>query len=292
MLCYDCPRHCGARREPLSGEGFCKMGTLPVLARAGLHHWEEPCISGTRGSGTVFFSGCPLHCVYCQNQRIGAEGFGKAVSVERLREIYQELIAQGAHNINLVTPTHFTDAILASLPSPLPVPVVYNCGGYEEVGTLRRLEGKIQVYMPDLKYLDSELSRRYSHAPDYPEAAKRAIQEMYRQTGPYQLDGDGMLLRGVLIRHLVLPGLIENTLDVIDWVIDSFPKGSVLFSLMGQYLPYAGAADYPELSRPITPQEYRRCQEYLLTAGFEDGYFQELSASSEAYIPDFNLEGV
>ena len=199
--CTLCPRKCGRLRP----DGFCRMGENPRVARAALHFWEEPCISGTRGSGAVFFSGCSLRCVFCQNQEISAGGFGKDISVERLREIFDELIARGAHNINLVNPTHFAGAIAEALDKPLPVPVVYNSGGYDRVETLRMLDGKVQVYLPDMKYAQAELGARYARADDYPEFAKAAIQEMVRQTGPYQLDENGMLVSGVLIRHLVLP---------------------------------------------------------------------------------------
>ena len=290
--CRDCPRNCGALRTPEQGGGFCKMGLLPTLARAALHLWEEPCLSGTRGSGTVFFSGCALGCAFCQNAPISTGRFGKQVSIARLREIYQELIAAGAHNINLVNPSHFTDAVLASLPETLPVPVVYNCGGYERVETLQRLAGKIQIYLPDLKYMHSALAARCAHAPDYPEIAKAAIREMVRQVGPVRFDENGMLLSGVIIRHLVLPGEIENALDAIDWVRESFPSGTVMLSLMGQYLPCGRAKQMPGLDRPLTREEYRRVEEYLLVSGFEDGYLQGLSSAAEEYIPDFHLQGV
>lgn len=290
--CRDCPRACGALRTGEEGAGFCKMGLLPVVARAALHHWEEPCISGTRGSGTVFFSGCALGCVFCQNDSITQGGFGKRIPVSRLKEIYRELAQAGAHNINLVGPTHFTDAVLESLRDPLPIPVVYNCGGYEKVETLRRLEGKVQVYLPDLKYMNSALAVRCAHAADYPEAAQAAIREMVRQTGSVRFDSEGMLQSGVLIRHLILPGETENALDVIDWVRETFPPGTVWLSLMGQYLPCGRAKEMPGLDRPLREEEYRRVEEYLLVSGFEDGYLQELSSAAGAYIPDFHLQGV
>ncbi|MCI8442618.1 MAG: radical SAM protein [Provencibacterium sp.] len=291
-ICRDCPRNCGAPRTPESGSGFCKMGLTPLIARAALHHWEEPCISGKRGSGAVFFSGCALGCVFCQNEPISRGGFGKAVSVFRLQKIYRELIAAGAHNINLVNPTHFTDAVSESLTEPLPVPVVYNCGGYERIETLRRLKGKINIYLPDLKYLNPGLAARCAQAPDYPDMAKAAIREMVRQVGPVRLNEEGMLLSGVLIRHLILPGEVENALDAIDWVQESFPPKTVLLSLMGQYLPCGRAKQMPGLDRPLLEEEQHRVEEYLLCSGFEDGYLQELSSASEEYIPDFHLQGV
>ena len=210
MICNICPRRCGAERTETYGGGFCRMPAVPVIARAGLHLWEEPVLSGTRGSGAVFFSGCSLGCVYCQNHTISAEGVGKAVTTERLREIFRELIAQGAHNIDLITASHFVPFLLPALEEPLPVPVVFNCGGYERVETLRLLEGKVQIWLPDLKYGLEEPARRYSHAPDYFPVATEAIREMFRQVGPCRME-DGLLRQGVVIRHLVLPGQLEST---------------------------------------------------------------------------------
>lgn len=264
----------------------------PVVARAGVHLWEEPPISGTKGSGTVFFSGCSLGCVFCQNHAISHENYGKEISVARLREIYFELIAQGVHNINLVNPTHFTKAIAESLATPLTVPVVYNSSGYERVESLRLLEGKIQVYLPDMKYIDSAVSERYSHTPDYFEYASKAIEEMYRQTGDYVLDDNGLLKSGVLIRHLILPGNTRNTLAVIDWVNATFPPGSVLFSLMSQYTPCGELGGYPEINRRITQREYEKVQNYLFESGIEDGFLQERCAAKKDYIPSFDLSGV
>ncbi|MFA9381132.1 MAG: radical SAM protein [Acetanaerobacterium sp.] len=268
------------------------MGQNPVVARAGVHRWEEPCISGTNGSGTVFFSGCALRCVYCQNHEISHGGKGREITPLRLREIYHELIAQGVHNINLVNPTHFTDAVAQSLASELNVPVVYNSGGYELVSSLRALEGKIQIYLPDLKYADSAAAARYSGAPDYFEYATAAIREMHRQTGDYVLDENGMLLRGVLIRHLVLPANIKNTLAVIDWVRGAFPNGGVLFSLMGQYTPCGDLSATPEINRRVTKREYEKAQDHLFASGIEDGFVQALSSAGQDYIPAFDFSGV
>ena len=262
------------------------------MARAALHFWEEPCISGTRGSGAVFFSGCSLRCVFCQNQEISAGGFGKDISVERLREIFDELIARGAHNINLVNPTHFAGAIAEALDKPLPVPVVYNSGGYDRVETLRMLDGKVQVYLPDMKYAQAELGARYARADDYPEFAKAAIQEMVRQTGPYQLDENGMLVSGVLIRHLVLPGHLQNTRQVIDWVAQTCAPGTVLFSLMSQYIPCGDLSHTPELNRRLTKREQDAAEDYLFAAGIEDGFVQERASAKQEYIPAFDLTGV
>lgn len=278
-----------ARRDAQAGEGFCGLPATPVVARAGLHLWEEPCVSGVRGSGAVFFSGCVLRCVYCQNHAISHENFGKPVSVERLREIFWELIGQGAHNINLVSPTPFAPAIREALAEPLPVPVVWNTGGYERVETLRSLEGKVQVWLPDLKYVDSGLSRDLSGAADYFGAASAAIEEMVRQTGDYVLE-DGLLKRGVLIRHLMLPGRLENTKAVLDWVAETFRPGQVLLSLMAQYTPQPGAEGL--LSRRVTGAEYRAALRYMENLGITDGYCQDAASARAEYTPDFDLTGV
>lgn len=291
MKCSLCPRRCGALREEYKGAGFCGQGTLPKIARAALHMWEEPCISGTNGSGTVFFSGCSLNCIFCQNREISADGCGQSVSVERLREIYFELIDKGAHNINLVNPTHFTISVLQSLKGGLPVPVVYNTGGYDLPETLRLFAGKVQIYLPDIKYALSEPGKKYSDASDYPETAKAAILEMFRQTGPYVFDDNGIMQKGVIIRHLVLPDNIENTFRVIDWVEETFSPGDVMFSLMSQFTPMQ-PGKYPELERPLSRQEHDRCVNYLMDSEIEDGFFQDLDASGSNYIPDFDLTGI
>lgn len=291
MKCSICPRKCGAERTETVGNGVCAMPEPPVLARAALHMWEEPPISGTRGSGTVFFSGCSLKCVFCQNDEISHGNFGKPITVERLREIFFELIAQGAHNINLVNPTHFSHAIAKALAEPLPVPVVWNSGGYDEVNTLRALEGKVQIYMPDLKYLDSAAAERYSGAPDYPEKAVAAIKEMVRQTGPYELDGEGLLKKGVLIRHLILPGRVKEAKAVMDFVAEQFPPHTVLFSLMSQYVPCGRASEYPELNRRARNSEIRAAEAYFSALNL-DGFTQELLSATEGFIPDFDLTGV
>jgi len=267
------------------------MPSLPVVARAALHLWEEPCLSGTRGAGTVFFSGCNLRCVFCQNSVISQEGFGRPVTVARLRQIFHELIDQGAHNIDLVTPTHFAHAIGEALDEPLPVPVVWNTGGYERVETLRALEGKVQIYLPDLKYMDPHRSARYSAAPDYPETAQAAIREMFRQVGPCVFDEDGLLQRGVLIRHLLLPGGLNDAKAVMDWVSARFPKGTVWFSLMSQYLPLGRAAEYPELDRRLRGSEVRSAQEYMAALDLP-GFVQDPDSAAGEYVPNFDLTGV
>ena len=290
FLCSLCPRRCGALRTGTEGGGFCGMPALPVVARAALHFWEEPCISGTRGSGTVFFSGCNLGCVFCQNGSISHGRFGRPVTIPRLREIFQELIAQGAHNINLVTPTHFAPAIREALEAPLAVPVVWNSGGYELPEALRILEGKVQIYLPDLKYADGALAARYSGAADYFETATAAIREMFRQVGRCVWDADGVLQRGVIIRHLLLPGALENTKAVLDWIAGTFPVGSVLVSLMSQYTPQAGAEGL--LRRKVTGAESRAARAYMENLGLTAGYYQDSSSAREEYTPPFDLTGV
>lgn len=287
--CSLCPRACNAVRGK---EGFCKMPEQPVVARAALHFWEEPCISGEKGSGAVFFSGCNLRCVFCQNQQISREGFGKQVSAEQLRALYWKLIDQGAENINLVTPTHFLDAITASLSPKLPVPVVYNCGGYEKAESLKRLEGLVDIYLPDLKYLDPVGAARYSQAPDYPQVAQEAIREMYRQVGDCQFGEDGMLQKGLLVRHLVLPGNLENSHAVLDWMEDFAKDKDVLFSLMSQYTPVTDLSSYPEINRRLLQSEYDQLLAELEQKENISGFVQELSSAEEQYIPSFRLEGL
>ncbi len=294
-ICTVCPRRCGVARGFTFSDtntGYCGMGQLPVVARVMLHMWEEPCLSGSNGAGAVFFSGCPLSCVYCQNYSISQGREGRPISIARLREIFAELIAAGAHNIDLVSPTHFSEAILVALEEKVSVPVVYNSGGYDLVETLRRFAGKIQIYLPDLKYMSRTLAARYSAAADYPEIATAAIREMYRQTGPYVLDDNGLLQQGVLIRHLVLPGQLENTFDVLDWVAETFRPGQVLISLMAQYTPAGRAGDFPELNQSLTVEEYQRAVDYMWGLGIEDGFVQEMEASSTRFIPDFDGSGV
>lgn len=289
MICTLCPRRCGAERTAEAGGGFCRMPGELRVARTMLHHWEEPPISGQNGAGTVFFSGCTLGCVYCQNGDISAGGFGKDISAARLREIFEELIAQGAHNIELVTPTHFLPWILPALTPRLPVPVVYNCGGYERVETLRALEGLVDVYLPDLKYADGALAAELSGAADYFPVACEAIREMFRQVGPYVLE-DGLLTRGVVIRHLVLPGYLDNTRRVLDWIAETFAPGDVLVSLMSQYTPTANMTG--RLARRVTAAEYRAAADYMRNCGITDGFVQERTSAEEAYTPAFDGQGV
>lgn len=268
------------------------MGDRITAARAALHFWEEPPISGARGAGTVFFSGCSLGCGFCQNSEISHGRVGKEITTERLREIFSELIAQGAHNIELVTPTHFLPLILPALEEKLPVPVVYNCGGYESVDTLRELDGKIDVYLPDMKFAERDLAEALAHAPDYFERATAATHEMLRQVGPPQYDENGLMTRGVIIRHLVLPGHVQNSLKVLDYIADHFPKGSVLLSLMAQYMPAGKVKHTPPFDRTVSEKEYSAVTDYLYMLGLEDGFLQEPSSATDIYLPDFSLEGV
>ena len=291
MICQLCPRRCGALRTETEGTGYCRMPALPVLARAALHQWEEPPISGTRGSGTIFFSGCPLGCVFCQNEEISHRDVGKPVTVQRLRQICMELVDQGAHNINFVTPTHYSHILAQVLDTPLPVPVVFNSGGYDSVSTLKSLEGKIDIYLPDLKYMDSAPAGRYSAAPDYPAVAAAAIREMVRQVGPCVFDENGLLKKGVIIRHLVLPGQAEGAKQVMDWVAREFPKGTVLFSLMSQDTPYGRADQFPEIDRKLRRGEIRAVQDYMDALGL-DGFTQERTSAKREYTPPFDLSGL
>ena len=288
--CTLCPRRCGADRT--NGQlGFCRHPDKIYAARAAAHYWEEPVISGSFGSGAVFFSGCTLKCLFCQNGVISQENRGKEISTAHLREIFLKLIDDGVQNINLVTPTHFLPSILPALTPKLPVPVVYNCGGYERVETLRELEGLVDIYLPDMKYSDPKLAGILSAAPDYVEIAKAAIAEMYRQVGSAVIE-DEIMQRGMIVRHLMLPGELDNTLGVLVWFSEAFPKGDVLFSLMSQYVPMRKAKTMPPYDRRITEDEYDAALSYLELLGIENGFTQDFSAATEEYIPDFSFEGL
>lgn len=266
------------------------MGTQPRLARAALHFDEEPIISGKSGSGAVFFSGCTLKCVFCQNYGISHDGYGKTIDAARLRDIYFELIEKGANNINLVSGTQFVPVIIESLRGGLPVPVVWNSSGYERVETLKMLEGYVQVYLPDFKYMDAELAKRMSEAEDYPEVCINAIEEMLRQTGRVELNADGLITKGTLIRHLVLPNHIDNTKQVLRRIKWDFDDAFV--SLMAQYTPMGHAAEFDDINRPLTSEEYEEAAEYMERMKLTNGFTQELTASTSAYTPAFDLTGV
>ncbi len=290
MICNICPRECGADRSV--SVGFCGMPESFVVARAAKHFWEEPPISGTRGSGTVFFSGCNLGCVFCQNREISHAGKGKTVSDERLTEIFDELTARGVHNINLVNPTHYALRLMEVLGRyDKKIPVVYNCGGYEKAETLRGLEGLIDIYLPDLKYISPERSEKYSSAADYFEYAKTALREMKRQCPENIFDSEGTLKKGMIVRHLVLPKNTNQSLRILDWIAENLGADTAV-SIMSQYTPYGDLASNPELQRRITEREYAKVVSYAENLGFETLYTQEITSASEEFIPDFDFSGV
>ena len=280
--CNLCPRECGVDRT--SGQlGFCRCPDTALVAKAMIHKWEEPALAGNGGSGAIFFGGCTLKCKYCQNAAISGGPVGKAMDSAQLRACMEDLIAQGAENIDLVTATHFLPTVLPALTPKLPVPVVYNCGGYERVETLRRLEGKVDIYLPDLKYADNHLANALSAAPDYFSKATAAIREMVRQTGPVQWDGE-KVVRGTIIRHLILPGFVDNSLKVLDWIGETFAPGEVLVSLMRQYTPM-GNLPAP-LDRRVTDEEYDAVLSWMYLNDLE-GFTQEDSSADTDFIPDF-----
>lgn len=285
-VCNICPRMCGVER----GSGFCGMGEDPVIARAAPHYDEEPIISGERGSGAIFFSGCALKCRFCQNAQISHGGFGKQVSTVRLTEIYHELADQGVHNINLVNPTHWAKAIIGSLNGFDKLPVIWNTGGYERAETIRTLEGRVNAYLPDLKYMDEYSGERYSGAGDYFRFAAPALKEMLRQTGPVELDDDGMLVRGTIVRHLILPGRVDESKRILTWISRELPGAWV--SLMAQYMPMGDVAGVDQLGRGITQEEYDEVCDHMFDLGLEDGFMQELESSDSKYIPIWDLTGV
>lgn len=291
--CTLCPRNCHVNR--LEGErGFCGQTDKITAARAALHMWEEPCISGDAGSGAVFFSGCGLGCVYCQNHSIAKGDVGKQISAERLAEIFLELQEQGAWNINLVTAGHFvplvTEALHSAKNQGLVLPVVYNTSGYEKTDTLKLLEGYVDIYLPDLKYRSSDLARRYSFAPDYPQIAEKALQEMVRQVGSPVFEGERML-RGVIVRHLVLPGLVEESKRVIRHLYEQYGD-SIYISILNQYTPMPGLQGYPELKRKIADEEYEEVVDYAIELGVENGFIQEGDTAEESFIPEFDITGI
>lgn len=293
-ICRDCPRRCGALRTGEKGGGFCAAPALPRVARAAAHFGEEPCLAGTRGAGAIFFSGCNLRCVYCQNRAISrGAAAGQSVSADELRGMMLRLRDEGVHCIDLVTPTHYLRAVREALSGlKLGIPVVWNSSGYESVEALRTLEGLVQVYMPDYKYSDSALAGALSAAEDYPAVAAAAIREMFRQTGAYRMDENGLLRSGVLIRHLILPGEIGNSMGAIDFVAESFPKGSVLFSLMSQYTPMPGMEKHGHLGERVDAETNAHLVRYMRRCGIEDGYWQEPSSATADEIPAFDGTGV
>lgn len=291
--CTLCPRMCHVDRTRQTG--FCGCTDAITAARAALHFWEEPCISGTGGSGTVFFSGCTLKCCFCQNYQISQEGIGKTISTEELARIFLDLQDQGAENISLVTADQYLPSVLAALnqvKDQLQVPVVYNCSGYERLETLRLLSGSVHIYLPDLKYFDSGIAQTYSRAGNYFSYASKAISEMIRQTGAPRFNQQGVLEKGVIVRHMVLPGQRNDSIRLLHWMADHLEKGSFLLSLMSQYTPFYHASDYPEINRRITTYEYEKVLDEAVRLGLTDGYMQEKSSAKEEYTPAFDLEGI
>lgn len=292
--CTLCPRACGVDRTK-DETGYCGATAVVRVARAALHHWEEPCISGERGSGTVFFSHCGLGCIFCQNESVSSGTIGQPVSIERLSEIFLNLQRQGAHNINLVTGSHYAPGILEALALAklrgLRVPVVYNSGGYESIATLDLLAKAIDIFLPDLKFASSETAERLASAPNYFAAATAAILHMAELVGKPRWAKDGTLERGLIVRHLVLPGKIGESQAILRWIRDNLPDW-VLISLMGQYLPIGRAVGHPELGRKLRKKEYESVLETLWKLGLDNGYVQELSAAKHSYIPDFDLSGI
>ena len=296
MGCNKCPRGCNKERTEgaVASYGYCGVSIRPKVARAALHFWEEPCISGEEGSGTVFFSGCNLRCVYCQNKEIAAGVRGKEISVERLAEIFLELQEKGANNINLVTPSHYYTQIKEALllvKNKLYIPVISNTSSYESVEVLKELEGLIDIYLADYKYRSRELSAQYSHAEDYPQVAAEALKEMYRQVGEPAFDERGIMKKGIIVRHLLLPGCKEDSKAVLKYLYETYGD-SVFISIMNQYTPLPHVMHYPELNRGITEEEYEEIVDYAIDLGIENGFIQEGETAEESFIPAFDGEGV
>ncbi len=294
--CTLCPRECHVNRN--AGEiGYCGQTAVLTAARAALHFWEEPCLSGTNGSGAVFFSGCNLRCVYCQNHEIAQGHLGRAITASRLCEIFLELQEKGAHNINLVTPTHFVPQIITALQTAkkqgLSIPVVYNSSSYEKTETLKKLDGLVDIYLPDMKYFDSALSGQYSHAPDYFEKAAAAIAEMVRQTGsPVFTDGpDSLIQKGVIVRHLLLPGCEKDSRHILRYLHETY-QNNIYVSIMNQYTPLSQVKNIPGLNRKISAREYEKIIDYAISIGIENGFIQEGETASESFIPAFDCEGI
>ena len=287
--CKICPHNCGVNR--LNGNiGRCKSNGNIKLAMASIHNFEEPCISGENGSGTVFFSNCNMNCVFCQNYKISQQGLGREISIEELAEIFIDEQNKNAENINLVTPTmyvyHIIEAIKIAKNKGLKIPIVYNSNGYENVETIKKLKGYIDIYLPDLKYYDDDLAFKYSGVKNYFENATSAIKEMYNQVGSPVLDENGMMKKGLIIRHLVLPNNLQNSKDVLKWINDNIDK-KVFVSVMAQYFPTNKAKDFPEINRKLTKEEYEEIENYLYSLDLDNGYIQELGEHEEEYVPDF-----
>jgi putative pyruvate formate lyase activating enzyme len=289
MICNACPRKCNVERGV--SVGYCKSPENFRVSRGALHFWEEPCISGKNGSGTVFFSGCNLKCVFCQNFEISHENKGVEISDNKLIEIFEKLIEQDANNINLVNPTHYAVRLASVLTKwKSPVPIVYNSSGYESVQTLKMLDGLVDVYLPDFKYTRTDKAMRYSKAEDYPEVAKCAIAEMRRQVQEDEFDENGIMKRGMIIRHLILPSNTNSSLEVIDYLADNF--SNTYLSLMAQYVPCGDLSNYSEINRIITKREYNKVVDYALDKGLEKLFIQEISSANKKFIPKFDFSGI
>lgn len=291
--CTVCPRNCKVDRT--ISEGFCRSGALVKVAKAYGHMWEEPCISGEKGSGTVFFSNCNLRCVFCQNHDISQEDIGKEISTDRLSEIFLEQQERGFHNINLVNPTHYVPQIKEALKKAkekgLKLPIVYNSNGYEGIESLKSLEGYIDIYIPDLKYFNDKYALKYSKAPNYFAIASAAIAEMVRQTGSPIFNEEGMLQKGVIIRHLMLPGLLFDSKKVVDYIYKTYGD-EVYLSLMNQYTPMFKAIDYPEINKALNPGHYEALIDHCLELGYKNAFIQDTGTNTTAFVPDFNLQGI
>ncbi len=291
MVCNLCPRNCNAERTEEMGKGFCKMPLNPVLARAAIHNWEEPCISGDRGTGAIFFSGCSLKCCFCQNYPISHENNGEIITSQRLIEIIKELEQKQVHTIDFVNPTHFSHIIIETLKKYKPaIPVVYNSSGYDSIETLKQFEGLVDVYLPDFKYFSSEKSQKYAKCPDYFEKASKAVIEMYRQQ-PQTIIKDGIIRKGLIIRHLILPVNVEESRNILLWIKENLPNDTYI-SLMSQYTPYGDIKDFKELKRKLTTAEYNKVVDFFLDIGLQNGFMQEKSSAKTDFIPDFDLTGV
>lgn len=292
--CALCPRECYVNRTKQTG--YCGCGVKPRVARAALHFWEEPCISGERGSGAVFFGGCSLRCVFCQNREISAGNAGMEIGTGRLAEIFLKLQKDGAHNLNLVTPGHYAisiaEALRKAIEEGLTIPVVYNCSGYERVETLQMFRGLVDIYLPDFKFVTSSLAKRYCEAADYPQRAEKALAEMYAQAGETVLDESGMMKRGVIVRHLVLPGHTKEAQAVLSSLFEKY-QNRIYYSILSQYTPLAHVKEKaPELGRALTGREYQKVVDHALKLGIENGYIQEGKVAEESFIPAFDNTGV
>lgn len=292
--CIICPRNCGADRS-YGEKGYCKAGVLPKCALASIHHWEEPPISGTKGSGTVFFSHCNLSCVFCQNYTISAQGFGKELTIEQLAKVFLSQQQKGVHNINLVSPTHFIpqikEALLLAKKKGLIIPIVYNTNAYEKVESLALLEGLIDIYLPDFKYISSEYSKTYSFAPNYAEYAKKAILEMKRQQPEMIFDSNGILQKGIILRHLILPGCYKDSFEILSWIKQELGEDTYV-SLLSQYIPIYQASEYPQIARKTMTLEYQKVIQHFFNIGLKNGFMQNKNSATSDYTPIFNLSGL